>query len=266
MSARETPARLMEAAAEVARIAGEIALQHYRSASLVIERKPDGSPVTNADLAAERAARDWIRARFPEDGILGEEYGIERGEARRRWIVDPIDGTRSFLRGVPLWGVLVAVVEGDDAVAGAAAYPALGELAYASRGEGSWSNGAKNSVSQVDRISDALVLTTDETFSADRSLRPRWSALELGAGMVRSWGDCYGYLLVATGRAEVMVDPVLSEWDAAALLPIVEEAGGRFTDWAGVRRIDGGGAVATNAVLASEARRLLDIPYPAEAP
>jgi histidinol phosphatase-like enzyme (inositol monophosphatase family) len=253
----EHPNALMEAAAEVARIAGAVALRHFRSPDLTIDRKANGSPVTNADLAAERAARDWIRARFPDDGILGEEYGIERGDAARRWLLDPIDGTRTFVRGVPLWGALVAVMEGSEVVAGAAAFPATGELAFAARGEGSWLNGERQKVSRVRQSAEALVLTTDETFGALPARKAGWEALSGWAGMSRSWGDCYGYLLVASGRAEAMVDPILSDWDAAALLPIVEEAGGVFTDWSGARRIDGGSAVATNSELAGEVRRLL---------
>jgi histidinol phosphatase-like enzyme (inositol monophosphatase family) len=257
MSARETPASLMQAAAELSRIAGDVALRHFRSADLRIDRKANGSPVTEGDLASESAAREWIRSRFPSDGILGEEYGIERGEASRRWLLDPIDGTKTFVRGVPLWGTLVAVVEGDEVIAGAANFPALTELICAAPGEGCWLNGNPAKVSAIASVADALVLTTDETFSAAPERRSEWVQLESAAGMTRSWGDCYGYLLVASGRAEVMVDPVLSDWDAAALLPVVEEAGGIFTDWNGARRITGGSAIATNRELGAEARRLL---------
>lgn len=257
MSARETPAALMQAAAELSRIAGEVALRHFRSVDLRIERKENGSPVTDGDLASESAAREWIRSRFPSDGILGEEYGVERGEANRRWLLDPIDGTKTFVRGVPLWGTLVAVMEGEAVIAGAANFPALSELICAAPGEGCWLNGSLAKVSAIGRLTDALVLTTDETFSGAPGRRDEWLALESAAGMARSWGDCYGYLLVASGRAEVMVDPVLSDWDAAALLPVIEEAGGVFTDWTGARRITGGSAIATNRELGPETRRLL---------
>jgi histidinol phosphatase-like enzyme (inositol monophosphatase family) len=253
----ESVEALMQAAAEVARIAGDVALRRYRARDLRIDRKTNGSPVTAADLASEAAAREWIQARFPSDGILGEEYGVVRPDAKRRWLLDPIDGTKTFVRGVPLWGTLIAVMEGDDVLAGAANFPALGELICAAPGAGCWLNEERTRVSQIGRIGDALVLTTDEPFSADPSRRPGWQRLESRAGMSRSWGDCYGYLLVASGRAEVMVDPVLSEWDAAALLPVIEESGGAFTDWSGARRIDGGSAIATNNALAAEARELL---------
>ena len=249
-------ASLMEAAAQVARIAAEVALQHY-SRPLDIERKADGSPVTMADRAAERAAREWIERRFPADGILGEEFGAVRPDAPRRWLLDPIDGTKTFVRGVPLWGTLVAVVEGDTVLAGAAEFPALGETLAAAPGRGCWWNGARCMVSRVDTLADAAVLTTDERFAARPARRAAWERLAASAALSRSWGDCYGYLLVATGRAEVMVDPVLSPWDCAVLKPLIEEAGGVFTDWDGVRGVTGNSAVATNAALAVAARACL---------
>lgn len=253
----DAPTSLMEAAAEVARLCGDVAMRYYRSGQLEVKQKENGSPVTNADLAAERAARNWIGQRFPSDGILGEEFGVDRPAARRRWVLDPIDGTRTFVRGVPLWGALVAVIEGDEILAGAACFPVTSELIWAAPGEGCWLNGGRAQVSQISRINDSLVLTTDPTFSYVPDRRERWQELEAAAAMSRSWGDCYGYLLVATGRAEAMVDPIMSEWDAAALLPIVEEAGGVFTDWNGKRTAKGGSGVATNAALAADVRRQL---------
>jgi histidinol phosphatase-like enzyme (inositol monophosphatase family) len=251
---------LMEAAAEAARIAGDVALRHFRSA-LAVETKTDGSPVTIADRSAERAAREWLEARFPGYGILGEELGLVHPDARRRWILDPIDGTKSFIRGVPLWGSLVALVErtGDEnrVLAGAACFPALGESVAAVPGAGAWWNGVRCAVSRVERIEEATVLTTDEHFRHAPARRAAWNTLADGALLSRSWGDCYGYLLVATGRAEVMVDGILSPWDAAAFLPIIEEAGGVLTAWTGERTAFGGDAIASNAVLAATARRLL---------
>lgn len=256
----ESSSVLMEAAAEVARIAGDVALRHFRSA-LAVETKVDGSPVTIADRSAERAAREWLEARFPDDGILGEELGLARPDARRRWILDPIDGTKSFIRGVPLWGSLVALVErtGDEnrVLVGAASFPALGESIAAALGSGAWWNGARCAVSCVASIEEATVLTTDEHFRHVPARRAAWNALADRALLSRSWGDCYGYLLVATGRAEVMVDGILSPWDAAAFLPIVEEAGGVLTAWTGERTAFGGDTIASNAAIATTARRLL---------
>jgi histidinol-phosphatase len=240
-------------AAELARLTGDIALAHYRS-NLVVETKRDGSPVTAADRAAEEAARAWVRRYFPHDGILGEEFGAEREGAVRRWVIDPIDGTKSFVRGVPFWGSLVALCEGDTVLAGAAYFPALGELLAAAPAAGCWWNGSRCAVSSIDRISAATVLTTDETFGERPEWRGGWQAVSSAAALSRSWGDCFGYLLVATGRAEGMFDPVMSPWDAAALQPIIEESGGIFTDWTGRRTAFGGSAVATNCALANALR------------
>ena len=247
---------LLGAAEEVARVAGDVALKHFRS-SLAVETKSDGSPVTIADRQAERAAREWIERHFPSDGILGEELGTTRPDARRRWVLDPIDGTKTFVRGVPLWGTLVGVCEGERVLAGAAYFPAVSELLVAAEGEGCWWNGSRSRVSSRATLDEATVLTTDERFPRDPAQRAGWAALASRAAVSRSWGDCYGYLLVATGRAEVMVDGIMSAWDAAALQPIVEEAGGVFTDWLGTRTAFGGSAVATNQGVAAESRSLL---------
>jgi histidinol-phosphatase len=223
----------------------------------VVETKSDGSPVTIADRSAEQAARAWIERYFPDDGIVGEELGVTHRDAARRWILDPIDGTKTFVRGVPLWGTLVAACEGDEVLAGAAYFPALGEMLVAARGTGCWWNGARSRVSEVATLGGATVLTTDERFSGDARQLEGWRKLAGRAAVSRTWGDCYGYLLVATGRAEVMVDGIVSPWDAAALKPIVEESGGIFTDWKGTRTAFGGSVVATNRLLAGEARSLL---------
>src|SRR5262249_9236767 len=206
---------LMEAALEAARCAGAAALRGF-GRGLAVEIKGDGWPVPEADRSAERAAREWIAARFPDDGILGEEHGLERGNAPRRWLIDPIDGTRSFVRGVPLWGSMVARVEGDRVLAGAVVFPAGDETIAAA-------HGVRCSVSRVADLGRATVLTTDAEPNAGASgahatgdlfaRREGWRRLAAQAGMSRTWGDCYGYLLVATGRAEVMVDPVLAAWD-----------------------------------------------------
>ena len=249
-------------AAELARLTGTVALRYYRS-RLTVETKADGSPVTAADREAETAARAWVRSRFPEDGILGEELGEERPGAPRRWVIDPIDGTKSFVRGTPLWGSLVALCEGTRVLAGAAYFPAVDELVAAAPGAGCWWNGSRCRVSNVDTLGQATVLTTDERFREQPNRRAGWQALSTASAVSRTWGDCFGYLLVATGRAEVMCDPVMSPWDAAALQPIIEEAGGTFTDWDGVATAFGGSTVATNARLATEVRRILADAAPA---
>jgi histidinol phosphatase-like enzyme (inositol monophosphatase family) len=245
-------------AAELARLTGDIALRHYRS-NLVVETKADGSPVTAADRAAEEAARAWVRRYFPEDGVLGEEFGEERPGARRRWVIDPIDGTKSFVRGTPLWGSLVALCEGESVLAGAAYFPAVGELIAAAPGAGCWWNGSRCGVSGVGTVEAATVLTTDDRFRERPERRAGWERVASAASVSRTWGDCFGYLLVATGRAELMCDAILSPWDAAALYPVVREAGGVFTDWSGRETAFGGSAVATNRALAADLRaRLAD--------
>ncbi len=247
---------LMQAAATVARTAGDVALGFFRG-GIAVDTKSDGTPVTVADRTAERTARDWLEARFPEDGILGEEFGETRPGARRRWVLDPIDGTKTFIRGVPLWGTLVALAEGGRILAGAAYFPAVAELLVAAPGQGCFWNDKRARVSEQAELSRAVVLSTDERFLLHPERGEAWRSLAKEAAMDRTWGDCYGYLLVATGRAEVMVDEVLSSWDAAALQPIIEEAGGVFTDWTGRRTSFGGSCIATNAALAGPVRERL---------
>jgi histidinol-phosphatase len=249
----------MDAVAEVAGLAGDVANGHYGK-SPAIRTKKDGSPVSVADVAAEEAAREWIERRFPDDGIVGEELPPVRAGASRRWIIDPIDGTYTFLQTVPLWGTLVAVAEGEKVLAGAAFFPALDEIIVAGPGEGCWWNGSRASVSTVSALPDARLVTTDARFIRDRTRRERWLRLQDGARAMRTWGDCYGYLLVATGRADIMVDDVISDWDCAALMPIITEAGGVFTDWRGRATPFGGDAIATNAHLDGIVREILAPP------
>jgi histidinol phosphatase-like enzyme (inositol monophosphatase family) len=213
--------------------------------------------VTAADRAAERIARDLIETRFPHDAILGEEEGESHAGADRRWILDPIDGTRTFLRGVPFFGVLLALEYEGDVALGVMHFPALDETVYAARGHGCFWNGRRALVSDVTRLDDALILTTDVENIEKQQRGAGWQRLRSRAALCRTWGDCYGYALVATGRAEAMLDATLSIWDAAALVPIIEEAGGVFTDWdgAGGHRVTS--AVATNAALAQHVRRVL---------
>lgn len=247
---------LLQAVAELARETGDIALEHFRP-GVAVDLKEDGSPVTAGDRRAEQFARGWIDRRFPGDGIVGEEFGTVRPDAARRWILDPIDGTKSFIRGVPLWGTLVAVAEGDRVLAGAAYYPAVDELLAAAAGRGCWWNGALCRVSSVAALDSSTVLTTDDRFRTDSARRAAWQELASRAAIARTWGDCYGYLLVATGRAEVMVDNRVMPWDSAAMAPIIGEAGGVLTDWEGAATAFGESAIATNGALARPVREIL---------
>jgi len=251
----------MEAAAEVARLAGDVANRFFQRA-LDLETKADGSPVTAADRAAETAARDWLSRRFAGDRIVGEEFGETAARSDRAWFVDPIDGTRTFVRGVPLWGTLVGVAVDGVVVAGAAYFPALGEMLHAGTGVGCWWNGTRAQVSSISTLAAAAVMTTDEQFRAAPHCLERWRELASRASISRTWGDCYGYLLVATGRAEVMTDGRLGDWDAAPFVPAIHEAGGVFTDWSGKATAFGSNAIATNAALARPTRDLLGVSVP----
>ncbi len=247
---------LLHAVTELSQAASAVAMRWF-GGTVTVDTKSDGSPVTIADRSTEEFARDWITARFPNDGVLGEEFPPLRPDARRKWIIDPIDGTKAFVRGVPLWGTLVAVCEGEQVLAGACCCPALNEVVSAAPGEGCWWNGSRAAVSTVSALEHASVFTTDSRFPEHVERGERFRALAAQAAVSRTWGDCYGYLLLATGRADVMVDDIVNVWDAAALQPIVEEAGGVFTDWLGNRTAFGGDLIATNAALADVVRAQL---------
>lgn len=247
---------LLEFAVAIARGAGDISLKYFRRQPET-SRKADGSFVTIADHEAEAYLRRQIAERFPDDGVLGEEEGEQKGRSGRRWIVDPIDGTFAFVHGVPLYGVLIALEIDSEPAIGVVNMPALNEIVSAATGLGCYFNGAPAHVSQVRSLSEALLLATDFR-SCDRyGFGPAAERLQKRARSSRTWGDCYGYVLVATGRAEVMLDPVMNLWDCAPLLPILEEAGGTFTDWNGVGAIDGGNSIATNGLLFDEVMSLV---------
>ena len=248
---------ILEVALEAAQAGGARTLAYF-NAGTAVEWKGDGSPVTAADREAERAMRAVIGRAFPTHAILGEEEGETAGTAPCRWIIDPLDGTRTFVRGVPLYGTLVGVEVEGEPVVGVVHLPALGETVAAARGEGCTWNGRPCRVSAVDRLDQALLLVTDERVARARS--GAYDRLVARTALQRTWADCYGYTLVATGRAEVALDPIMNVWDCAALLPIVAEAGGRFTDWRGRPTIHGGEAVATNGRLHAEVLGLLDGP------
>ena len=239
---------LLGFAVRLARGAGEI-VQSYYKGSFVAERKRDGSFVTVADREAESYLRRSIEASFPDDSILGEESGESAGASNRRWIVDPIDGTYSFVRGVPLFGVLIGLEIEGDATLGVVNLPALDEIVYAARGAGCFWNGARARVSATRSLDEALLLSTDFGMCARYGFGAAAAELQSRVAARRTWGDCYGHVLIATGRADVMLDPVMNVWDCAALLPVIEEAGGTFTDWDGRRTIRGGNAVSTNGAL-----------------
>ena len=242
---------LLEFSVALARGAGDLTLKYFRQQPET-STKSDGSYVTIADREAEAYLRRQIAERFPDDGVLGEEEGEREGRSGRRWIVDPIDGTFAFVHGVPFYGVLIALEIDDEPSVGVVNIPALGEVVAAAQGCGCFLNGAPARVSTVARLEDALLLSTNFNICANYGFGRAAELLQARARTSRTWGDCYGYVLVATGRAEVMLDPVMNLWDCAPLLPIMEEAGGTFTDWRGERTINGGNSIATNGLLFEE--------------
>jgi len=241
---------LLDFAVEIARGAGDITLRYFhRLTAATTNVKADGSFVTAADAEAESYLRARITERFPHDGILGEEEAAREGTSNRRWIIDPIDGTYSFVHGVPLYAVLIGLEIDDEPALGVINLPALGEIIYAARGTGCFWNGERARVSSTASLDKALLLSTDFGTCAAHGFGAAADELQSRVKARRTWGDAYGHALVATGRADVMLDPVMNVWDCAALLPIIEEAGGTFTDWRGARTIHGGNAISTNGAL-----------------
>lgn len=240
--------RLLDFSVTLARDAGAIT-NHYFKGTFSPERKPDKSFVTIADREAERQIRQAIEQAFPHDAILGEEEGEKPGTSRRRWIIDPIDGTYAFVHGVPLYGVMIGLEVDGEPLLGVVNLPALNEMIYGGKGLGCFWNDQPARVSSTSALDQALLLASD--FGDDR-FSAAVRALRRKANAARTWGDCYGHMLVATGRADVMLDPVMNIWDCAALLPIIAAAGGTFTDWNGRPTIDGGNAISTNGALFDE--------------
>ena len=256
----------LECALAATRAAGAATLRWFTAADLAVSLKADRSPVTEADRAAEAMLRAALLGAFPDDAFLGEETGATEGTSGFEWVVDPIDGTKSFIRGVPLYATLVGCRHEGRGVLGVIAIPALDEIVYAAAGGGAWhERGGRESVrarvSARSSLADALVCTSAFTSFGDRADSAAGTAargrIEAACGVARTWGDGYGYLLVATGRAEVMIDPLLNPWDAAAVETVVREAGGRFTDWQGRERIDSGDGVATNGLVHEDVLRLV---------
>ena len=250
----DTLREVLDFATDAAWQAGRITLRYFQT-GVEVEEKDDESPVTAADKGAETKLRELIEARFPDDGIVGEEHEDKTGTSGRRWILDPIDGTKSFIQGVPLYGVMVSVeIEGEPAI-GVVNFPALNEMICAAKGLGCMWNGRPAKVSDISNIQDATVILTD--FVNGHSRGEAMNRICSRAKLVRGWGDCYGHMLVATGRAEIMLDPIMSVWDCAALAPILKEAGGTFTTWSGQATIWGNEAVSTNGALFEEVMQLI---------
>lgn len=246
---------LLEIARRAALVAGEVIMPLY-NAGTSVELKSDNTPVTIADKNAELAIREFLLRECPSHGVLGEEFPETPGDGRHRWILDPIDGTKSFIHHVPLFGTLIALERDGVPLVGVIACHAVGETASGATGVGAFLNGEPTRVSSVSELSDATLSMTSIT----RMLQGRaegLSRLAAQCGLSRAWGDCYGYLMVAAGRAEIMLDPIMNLWDAAALYPIITEAGGGFSQWDGTPGV-GDSVVATNGLVHAQAIALLN--------
>jgi histidinol-phosphatase len=249
-------------ACEVAKAAGQHTLKYFQRDGLRVDLKQDATPVTIADREAEQLVREQIAKSFPADGILGEEFGEQSGTSGWRWIIDPIDGTKSFIHGVPLYAVLIGVDFQEQSRIGVIHLPPLDRTVYAATGQGAWQDRAGKThqpirVSQKKSLADGLFLTSGVSGFHKRGAWPAFEQLTKTAKLTRTWGDAYGYMLVATGEAEAMVDPQMSIWDAAALLPILQEAGGTFTDWQGRPTIAAGEGIATNGLVLDEVLKIV---------
>jgi histidinol-phosphatase len=237
----------LETAVAAARAAGEIALRYYRT-GFDVTLKPDQTPVTQADREAERAIVEIVTRAFPSHGILGEEDGA-RGDQAVRWIIDPIDGTRNFVRRIPVWATLIALEEHGTVTVGVIHNPVTGELAAARRGGGAYLNGERLRVSDVDDLAAALLLHADLGLLRRTGHWDGFVRLVDATERQRGFGDYLGYTMVAGGRSDVYLEVDLKPWDLAPCRLLVEEAGGRFTDLGGVPTIYGGSALATNGRL-----------------
>ncbi|MHC4956834.1 MAG: inositol monophosphatase family protein [Planctomycetota bacterium] len=255
---------LLDFAVSAAREAGEATLRYFLAdaADQGIETKDNNTPVTRADKRSEEILRERIRAAYPGDGIVGEEFGEDTGRTGRRWILDPVDGTRSFVHGVPLYGTLVALEEEGRAVVGVIHLPALDETVSGAHGCGAWWDRRGRRVpARVSETADpaaALFCYTSANGFRQSGHGAVHSSLRETFGRDRGWSDCYGHALVATGRVDVMVDTRMALWDTAALYPVVVEAGGRFTDLAGHDVHDGGSAISSNGRLHDAVLRHFD--------
>ncbi|NTU57823.1 MAG: histidinol-phosphatase [Chlorobiaceae bacterium] len=245
----------LQLAIEMAEKAGRLTLDYFGRKSLQVFSKRDDTPVTEADRKAEELIRGGIAAKYPDDGLFGEEFDERPSGSGRRWIIDPIDGTRSFIHGVPLYGVMIALEVDGEPRLGAINFPALGELYHAETGCGAFVNGSRLVVSSISEVAEATVVFTEKEYLLDPPSTHPVDMLRSTAGLVRGWGDCYGHMLVASGRAEVAVDKIMSPWDCAAIIPIVSEAGGCSFDYLGRTTISGAGLVSANMQMG---RMLID--------
>ncbi len=245
----------LDLAVETAYEAGRLTLGYFRTGAARPEFKEDETPVTVADREAEKLIRQRIWGRYPGHTIVGEEYGAEGDSEDFRWIVDPIDGTKAFVRGVPLYGVLIGLEIGGVCEVGAAYFPALDEMLHAATGLGCYLNGRRTRVASTETLADGIVSFTDAKSFELYGREGEWQRIRCAAGDARGWSDAYGHALVATGRADLMLDPAFNPWDGGPFPPILREAGGYFGDWSGSETIYAGEAMSTTRKLLPEVLR-----------
>jgi histidinol-phosphatase len=244
----------LDLAAQLANVADEITIERFGATDLVVDSKPDLTPVSDADTATERSLRDILATERPSDAVSGEEYGTD-GAGTRRWVIDPIDGTKNYVRGVPVWATLIALLDGTDPVVGVVSAPALGRRWWAARDAGAWTAFAGHglprrlAVSQVASLGDASLSYSSLSGWGALGRREAFVALTEQVWRSRAYGDFWSYMLVAEGAVDLAAEPELSLWDMAALAPIVTEAGGRFTGLDGVPGVHQGNAAASNGLL-----------------
>lgn len=247
---------LLQFMEHLAQISGQI-IRHYYRTGYTVESKADASPVTIADREAERIMREAIMARFPEHGIMGEEYGAYQPGAEYQWVLDPIDGTKNFVAHSYLFGTLIALVHNGHPLLGAIHQPVVEDLLIGD-GQHTWLNGTISHVRGCESIEEAVLVGTEHWTVHQYQNGPAFDAFSRRTRQYRGWGDCHGYYLLATGGADIMVDPILEVWDLMALAPIVTGAGGMITDWQGKGVVGGSGAVATAGPIHAEVIQALN--------
>ncbi len=248
--------------------ADDLSLARFRATDLVVDTKPDLTPVSEADRAVEQALRSVLAEQRPDDAILGEEYGTQ-GASSRRWVIDPIDGTKNYVRGVPVWSTLIGLMDGDDVIVGVVSAPALGRRWWAARGEGAWASEPhadaprRLGVSRVAALADASFSFSDPVGWAERGAADGLQSLLADTWRQRAYGDFWSHMMVAEGVVDIAAEPQLETYDMAALIPIIEEAGGRITAYDGSAALGGGSAVTTNGLLHQDVLEVLSGQGPA---
>ena len=248
---------LLDAAIEIATIGGKHTLKYFKKDFEVIS-KADETPVTIADRETEQIIREEILKRYPDHGIIGEEYGRTNEDSNIQWVLDPIDGTKSFIHGVPFYTTLIGIMIDNEPVVGVINAPALDEICAAGIGLGATFNGKPCQPRNTEKLKDATLLVTEIRRFRDCGMEDQFQHLMSQTKLHRTWGDAYGHMMVAIGRADVMFDPVLNIWDAAALLPVLKESGGVFSDTNGVETIHSGNGFSTNKALYPQVKAIFD--------